>query len=120
MTNPKTIAGSRKPQLQLVPPVANILESQVLAKGLDKYGEANWRTGPGIEHKQYIGAALRHLAAIADREDLDPETKCLHWAHVRATAGIVLDAMSLGKLIDDRPPAGKAAEYIRKLTNAKK
>ncbi len=65
---------------------------------------------------QYLGALLRHISAVLDGEDCDPSSGLPHVAHIRATAGIILDAYSLDQLNDDRPPAGKAAELIAKFT----
>ncbi len=113
--NPKDIAGSRKPPLHLVPPVANIHECMVLAYGEKKYGVWNWRD-ERIQLTRYVAATMRHLAAWIDGEDDDAESKLPHLAHARATLGIMLDAMSLGKTIDDRPHTGAAAKLLEHYT----
>lgn len=113
--NPKDIAGSRKPPLHLVPPVANIHECMVLAYGAKKYGTFNWRD-ERIQLTRYVAAAMRHLSAWTDGEDDDPDSKLPHLAHARATLGIMLDAISLGKSLDDRPRAGAAAKTIKHYT----
>ena len=43
-----------------------------------------------------------------------------HIAHIRANTGIMLDAHSLGKLIDDMPTQGKAADVIARNTKVVK
>ena len=100
--NPKEAAGRQKPQLHLIPPVASILEAEVLALGAKKYVAYNWR-GAGINVSTYISAMLRHIAAYADGEDADPESGVSHIAHVRACTAIMLDAISLNNANDDRP-----------------
>lgn len=110
--NPKDIAGSRKPPLHLVPPVANIHECMVLAHGAKKYGEFNWRTGPAISLPEYLSAMTRHILAIQDGEYIDPESNLPHLAHIRATAGILLDADSLDNLKRDFETVGNASELI--------
>lgn len=114
--NPKDVAGSKKPPLHLVPPVANIHECQVLQHGADKYTPFNWRQGPKISLSLYIGAMERHIAALKDGESVDPESGFMHLAHIRATTAILLDALSLGQVNDDRPPKGKASEVLARLT----
>lgn len=104
--------GDRKPQLHLIPASASILESEVMRLGSAKYGPFNWRDSP-IRATVYISAALRHLSQWMDGEDIDAESGCSHLAHVRAGMGIMLDALSTGNVIDDRPPSGVAADLIR-------
>lgn len=113
-TNPKDRIGSKKVDLSLVPPVADILESQVMQLGADKYGAFNWRD-TSVRLTVYIAAVLRHMSAIRDGQDIDPESGISHWAHIRANTGIILDAMESGKLIDDRKTSGKAADVLQRL-----
>ncbi len=114
--NPKDIAGSRKPPLHLVPPVANLWECMVLQVGADEYGAWNWRAGPKITLSEYVGAMERHIAALKDGQWNDPKHGFPHLAAIRAGAGIVLDAESLGQLNNDLPAPGKAADLIARLT----
>lgn len=109
--NPKQACGSTKPQLHLIPPVAEIAEANVLEYGAFKaprtdgtkgYGPWNWRDDP-IKVCTYISAVRRHLNAIMRGEDIDPTSGESHWAHIRANCGIVMDAMDCGSFIDDRP-----------------
>jgi hypothetical protein len=113
-TNPKDMVGSKKVNLSLVPPVANIYEAKVMELGAAKYGPWNWRDTP-VRLSVYLSASLRHLAAITDGQDIDPESGMSHIAHVRANTGILLDALEQGTLIDDRKTSGKAAEVLMKV-----
>lgn len=114
--NPKDLIGITKPQLNLIPASAMILESSVMQLGAAKYGPFNWREN-GVKASIYVAACLRHLLAWQDGQNEDPESGKTHLAHARACLGILIDAESLGKLVDDRPPAGQAAALIQKLTN---
>jgi hypothetical protein len=117
--NPKDSIGITKPNLNLVPPVANIIESVVMGLGAKKYGPYNWRES-GVKASIYVAAAQRHLAQWLDGETTDPESGVSHLAHVRACMGIMLDADSIGKLIDDRPPKGASASVILENTEQSK
>lgn len=120
--NPKTIFGLKKPPIHLIPPAALIHEAMAMKYGAYRagkngagYGPFNWREA-GIAATVYIDAILRHVLKLLDGEDYALDSKVHHMAHVRANAGIYLDAMEAGKLIDDRPPKGIASDLIDRLT----
>jgi hypothetical protein len=120
--NPKTAVGIKKPMIHLIPPAAIIHEAQAMRFGAyhagpkgTGYGPFNWRE-KGVAMTVYLDAIYRHVMDILDGEDLAADSKCYHLAHIRANAGIILDAMEVGKLIDDRPSKGTAAEVIERLT----
>ncbi len=102
--NPKTAEGQKKPQLALVPPAANEACAAAFADGARKYGAYNWRK-TGVPYMTYVHAAKRHLDAMLDGEDTDPDSGTLHAGHVMACMAILVDAAACGKLEDDRPPA---------------
>lgn len=107
--NPKTAVGSTKVPLHLVPPVASHYMALAFGDGAKKYGPYNWR-----EHKVsasvYFGAARRHLDAWWDGEDVSRDALVHHLGHVMACCAILLDAMSVDKLNDDRPLKGASAD----------
>lgn len=107
LTNPKDFAGSNRVPLSLVSDFANAEESLAMLEGALKYGAYNYRI-TGVRARVYVDAARRHLARWLNGEDRDPKTGVHHLGSVRACMGILLDAGSVGKLIDDRPPANKA------------
>lgn len=109
--NPKDRVGQTKPPLHLIPPSAEILESVVMGLGAKKYGSFNWRSTK-IRSTVYIAAARRHLAQWLDGQDDDPESGVSHLAHARACLGILIDAITCGNVVDDRPPTGIASELI--------
>lgn len=106
--NPKTLFGIKKVPLHLVPPVAIAFEAMALKDGANKYGPYNWRTNR-ISVSTYIAAAKRHIDAYWDGEDVADDSKVHHLAHARACLGLILDALMIGKLNDDRPPKGASA-----------
>lgn len=110
--NPKHAAGLSKPPLHLVPMTAVIQEALVFKLGAAKYGPFNWRDH-AVVRSIYLDAAMRHLMALMDGQDLDEESGRPHEAHIRACMAILLDARPLGKLIDDRNTAGPTPDTLR-------
>ena len=114
-SNPKDIAGTKKPPLRLLPTIALLYLSRAMALGAKKYGEWNWRAAK-IRATVYDEAALRHIFALLDGQDTDEESGLPHEAHVMACMAIKLDAAAVGTLIDDRNKSGKVPELIKQLT----
>lgn len=102
--NPKTVFGAAKCPLHLVPPSAVQAEAWAFKLGAEKYGPYNWRDIP-VTASTYLAAALRHIQAYQDGEDLDPESGRPHLGHARACLAILIDAGDVGALNDDRPSA---------------
>lgn len=107
-SNPKSAHGIKKTPYHLVPVPAIEAEAWVFGLGAQKYGAYNWRD-TSVAASVYYSAALRHLTAWLEGEDRDPESGQSHLAHARACLGILLDAQTAEKLIDDRPGAHRAA-----------
>lgn len=53
---------------------------RVLEAGAAKYAPENWKKP--MDKKEILECAMRHLAAIMDGEEFDPETNQPHAAHV--------------------------------------
>lgn len=113
-TNPKEIYGDKKVPLALVPPSMLIHAALAFQEGAKKYGAYNWRT-KNVQSMTYINATLRHILAIIDGEDIDPESGKPHTAGILASIGIYVDAQETGNLVDNRPPKGIAGKFIRQL-----
>lgn len=111
MTNPKDLIGIKKAPLAYVPPVSIIYEAMAMKNGAIKYGPYNWRHKK-VQAMIYIAAALRHIEAWLDGEENATDSGVHHLAHAKACCGILLDAQSCDKLIDDRPPPGAAARLL--------
>lgn len=102
--NPKELAAAArpdKPPLHLLEHAADIEISWVMKHGADKYGRRNFRDSP-MKASVYIGAIRRHAGALANGEDIDPESGRSHWAHIGACAQVILSAMDAGTFEDDR------------------
>lgn len=77
-----------KPMLALIPPEAEEEEAKVWQAGAKKYGLHNFRGG--LSYLRILSALRRHTAAIIAGEDYDLETGCLHAAHVRCCAAMLI------------------------------
>jgi hypothetical protein len=110
--NPKDIVGAKKAPLALVPSALVIWAAPAAQNGADKYGPFNWRKAP-VQVMTYVEAMQRHLAAFVDGQDLAEDTGIHHLSHVAAGLGILVDSISLGIAVDNRPPRGPAADILR-------
>jgi hypothetical protein len=100
--NPKQAMGDAKIQLQLVPSSVEIAIARGLVEGARKYGAWNWRDQP-VQVMTYVGSLKRHLAAWIEGEDIDPDGGKLHLDGAIASLAIIIDAISSGSALDDRP-----------------
>jgi hypothetical protein len=113
-TNPKDRIGVTKvPMLSVVPAASLIHEALAMRNGAKKYGAYNWRSKE-VRASVYADAMMRHLMDYWDGDNTDAESGCHPLAHAKACAGIILDALETGNLVDDRPPRGAAAALLEK------
>lgn len=105
-----------KPDLSLNPRSALEAMARAFMVGEKKYGRDNYRNG--MEASRYLGAALRHLAAFGEREDLDPEYKTPHLGHALASIAMLIECQHNGSLIDNRPPIASPACEKELLTDS--
>lgn len=70
--------------------------------GADKYGAYNWRAKQ-VQADVYVDAALRHITAWFEGEELAQDSKVHHLGHAIACCAILLDAQETGNLVDNRP-----------------
>ncbi|TFU06156.1 hypothetical protein EUV02_03850 [Polymorphobacter arshaanensis] len=111
-TNPKDLAGRMKPATFSVVPVAPMFQiGKVMSLGAAKYGAFNYRDKP-ISESVYLDAFMRHMAAVIDGQDVDPESGQSHVAHMAAGCIILLDAMNVGTLIRDLPRNGMSEKVL--------
>jgi hypothetical protein len=101
--NPKHIQAMKdgKAPLEYLVDFVMTGDAYVHQNGAIKYGYRNWIIDK-IKLSTYIAAMRRHLKAVSEGEDLDPDSGWHHLYHIRAGAAIVLDAENAGTLIDDR------------------
>lgn len=85
-----------KPQLSFVLGFRKALGAlaRVFEQGAIKYERDNWRKG-GKPDQEYLDSAMRHLAALGSGELYDPDTGCLHAAHVMWNMGALLELNTL-------------------------
>lgn len=114
-TNPKSRVGITKPSMNAIPAAALLHLGAAMDDGKKKYGLFNWREH-SVACSVYEDAIWRHLLAWRDGEDVARDSGRHHLAHVMACCAILLDAKETNNLIDDRGPAGEAAELIDKWT----
>jgi hypothetical protein len=74
----KNDAGKLRYELLPMAPVDAIVD--VLTFGAAKYDDDNWRRVPDAENR-YYAAAMRHLSAWRQGENIDPESGRSHLAH---------------------------------------
>jgi len=118
-TNPKDLVGAKKAPMGLLPAAGVIHGNLAMENGANKYGPYNWREH-AVQYTIYIDAIERHLVAVRDGEDLAQDSMVHHLGHIIAGASILLDAMECGKLIDDRPKSGPAAQILERINTQRK
>lgn len=89
-----------KPPISMISRTALEAEAYVMAFGAAKYNRDNWRQG--MKWTRLVDAALRHVLAIGDGEDIDPETGLPHAAHARCCMAFLLEYMAYNLGEDDR------------------
>lgn len=100
--NPKDILGNQKISLTKFPLTALAHGAHAMMNGADKYGPYNWRA-KNVKASIYIDAAMRHLAAWFEGEEVAKDSGVHHLGHAMACCAILLDAKETNCLNDDRP-----------------
>jgi len=95
-----TKLDSGKPRMDLIPMKAMEEVASVLTFGAKKYDAWNW--SKGINYSRLNGAALRHLTAFMEGENIDPETGISHIAHAACNMLFLLDMVRNKPDMDDR------------------
>lgn len=81
--------------------------AKVFTKGAEKYLPRNWEKG--MSWQSVLASLERHKEAFKQGEDVDPETGCLHAAHIAWNALALVSYYSLYPQGDDRDH-----EYLRR------
>lgn len=89
-----------KPDLSLIPFVAEVAMAQAFMYGSNKYGRYNYCKGHDLS--QLIASAKRHISKFYAGEDLDSESGIHHLGHAMVNLAMILQEMDLGTLTDDR------------------
>lgn len=77
-----------------------------MAEGALKYGAHNYREA-GVKHTVYTSAILRHLLALMEGENIDPDSQLSHWTKIASCCHVARDAELRGMMTDDRPTGTK-------------
>lgn len=101
-TNPKDLIGCTKVSISKFPVIGTVLGAMAMMDGAAKYGPYNWRD-KSVRAEIYVDAAMRHLMAWQEGQEVADDSKVHHLGHVIACCAILLDAQANGNLIDDRP-----------------
>lgn len=114
--NPKTrCGGMNKLPLHLVPPRAVAHIALAFSDGATKYQPFNWHDEK-ISASVYYGAALRHLNAWWEREEVAADGVAHHLAHAAACLCMLLDTMGTPMLNDNRPRSlGSYSDLLEQL-----
>lgn len=91
---------NNKPDMSLLSTKALLEISKVMDFGKKKYSANNWRKG--MQWSRLIAAALRHITAFNDGEDIDSETGISHLAHAGCCIMFLLEYEKTQKEKDDR------------------
>lgn len=89
-----------KADLSLIPLAALQEEAAGFTFGAAKYGLHNYKQG--LEATRLLSAALRHIYAVLQGEDSDPESGAHHLGHARCCLAMYLECLRLGTLQDNR------------------
>lgn len=111
-TNPKDAVGTGKVPLSTVPMPVMMEVGLAMLEGARKYGRHNYRIA-GIRASVYYDAAMRHLAAWWEGEDIDPDSGLSHITKAIATLVVLRDGQMNGMWTDDRPPAFRNGNWLR-------
>lgn len=116
-SNPKDAVGVKKVPFSTVP--AEVIADIALGmlEGARKYGRHNYRIA-GVRASVYYDAALRHLMAWWEGEDIDPDSGLHHVTKALTSLTVLRDAMLNEKVTDDRPPSFLHVDWVRS-ANAK-
>lgn len=105
-SNPKDSIGIRKAPMSTVSAAVMAEIGVAMLEGAAKYGRHNYREA-GVRASVYYDAAMRHLMAWWEGEDIDPDSGVSHITKCLACLTVFRDAMMQDMWEDDRPPKSK-------------
>lgn len=103
-SNPKDALGINKAPMSCVPTTVLHEMGIGMLEGALKYGRHNYRA-VGVRASVYYDAAMRHLNAWWEGQDIDPESGLSHITKLLTSIAVLRDSMIRGNLEDDRPPS---------------
>jgi hypothetical protein len=102
--DPKEALASKKMNFDSIPITATLHLSKGNQHGADKYGTYNWLELPdnSMSLMTYINAIHRHWLLLKAGQDLTSDGQVHHLAAIMAGCAVALDAITFGKVKDDR------------------
>ncbi len=91
---------AEKQPLSLLSKVWLLGVASVMGFGAKKYAAHNWRNG--LERSRLLSAALRHILAYNEGEDVDPESKLHHLDHASCCLMFARETHETHPQLDDR------------------
>lgn len=113
-TNPKDAVGIAKVPFSTISGLVMAEIGLGMLEGARKYGRHNYRFA-GVRASVYFDAALRHLLAWWEGQDIDPASGLSHITKAMAGLMVLRDSMLRGNWTDDRPPAALDPNWIETL-----
>lgn len=105
-SNPKDAIGASKVLFSALPCPVLAEMALGMTEGAIKYRRHNYRH-IGVRASIYYDAALRHIMAWWEGEDIDPDSGLPHVVKAMTSLLVLRDAMIRGKMYDDRPVGTK-------------
>jgi hypothetical protein len=102
-TNPKDAVGTAKVPFSTIPTQVITETGLAMMEGALKYGRHNYRVS-GVRASVYYDAAIRHLTAFWEGQDMDPDSELSHLVKAIACCVVLRDSQIRGNWVDDRPP----------------
>lgn len=110
-TNPKDSVGIRKVPMHVVSMPVVMEMALGMMEGGRKYGSHNYRVA-GVRGSVYFDAAMRHLSAWWEGQDIDPDSGLSHITKAMSCLHVLRDAMMNDMWNDDRPPKFINQEWV--------
>jgi hypothetical protein len=114
-TNPKDAVGTAKVPFSTIPAQVMAETGLALLEGALKYGRHNYRAA-GVRASVYYDAAIRHLTAFWEGQDIDPDSGLPHIVKAIACFVVLRDSQIQGNWVDDRPPK-TPGDWIKELND---
>lgn len=102
--DPKETLASKKRCFDSVTATATLHLAKAMDHGASKYGAYNWLKLPdrSMSLMTYINAIHRHWLLYKAGQDLTSDAQVHHLAAIMAGCAVALDAITFGKMKDDR------------------
>jgi hypothetical protein len=100
--NKKDAVGATKAPTSCIPSAGIFAMGAAMQDGGDKYDPFNYREAQ-VTASVFFNAMMRHLLDWWEGQDFADDSKVHHLGHLLAGGAIVLDGISNGNFVDDRP-----------------